>query len=84
MIKRTALICGVSGQDGGYLAQLLLRKNYKVWGTSRDAEGSTFGNLTTLGIKDNIQVISMVPEDFRSVFMAIKHSNPDEVYYLAG
>ena len=62
----------------------MLSKNYKVWGTSRDAEGSTFENLRTLGIKDNIQVISMVPEDFRSVFMAIKHSNPDEVYYLAG
>ncbi len=83
-MNKTALICGISGQDGGYLAQLLLSKNYKVWGTSRDAEGSTFENLRTLGIKDNIQVISMVPEDFRSVFMAIKHSNPDEVYYLAG
>lgn len=83
-MNKTALICGISGQDGGYLAQLLLSKNYKVWGTSRDAEGSTFKNLRTLGIKDNIQVISMVPEDFRSVFMAIKHSNPDEVYYLAG
>ena len=83
-MNKTALICGISGQDGGYLAQLLLSKNYKVWGTSRDAEGSTFENLKTLGIKDDINVISMVPEDFRSVFMAIKHSNPDEVYYLAG
>jgi GDPmannose 4,6-dehydratase len=84
MIKRSALICGVSGQDGSYLARLLLSKGYTVWGTSRDADGSTFENLNTLGIKDNIKVISMVPEDFRSVFMAIKRSNPDEVYYLAG
>jgi len=83
-MQKTALICGVSGQDGSYLAQLLLRKGYSVFGTSRDAQGSAFGNLTTLGIKEKIKLISMVPEDFRSVFMAIKQSNPDEIYYLAG
>lgn len=84
MIKRTGLICGVSGQDGSYLAQLLLNKGYTVWGTSRDAGGTVFANLRVLDIKEKINLISMVPEDFRSVFMAIKHSNPDEVYYLAG
>ena len=83
MIK-TALICGVSGQDGGYLAQLLLGKGYAVWGTSRDAQSSSFGNLKKLGIFDQVKLISMVPEDFLSVFMTIKQSNPDEVYYLAG
>ena len=81
---KLALICGVSGQDGSYLAQLLLSKGYTVWGTSRDAQGSTFGNLIKLGVFNQIKLISMVPEDFRSVFMAIKQSNPDEVYYLAG
>jgi len=44
MIK-TALICGVTGQDGSYLAQLLLSKGYRVIGTSRDAESITFHNL---------------------------------------
>jgi len=81
---KTALICGISGQDGTYLAQLLLSKGYTVWGTSRDAQGSAFGNLKTIGIKDQVKLISMVPEDFRSVFMAVKQSQPDEVYYLAG
>lgn len=81
---KTALICGISGQDGTYLAQLLLIKGYKVWGTSRDAQGSSFGNLHRLGIWDQVKLISMVPEDFRSVFMAIKKSDPDEIYYLAG
>jgi GDPmannose 4,6-dehydratase len=81
---KTALICGISGQDGTYLAQLLLSKGYTVWGTSRDAQGSNFRNLQSLGIREQIKLISMVPEDFRSVFMAVKHSMPNEVYYLAG
>jgi GDPmannose 4,6-dehydratase len=84
MIKRTALICGVSGQDGAYLAQLLLDKGYVVFGTSRDSQGSSFSNLSTLGIKDRVQCLSMAPEDFRSVLVALRTSNPDEVYFLAG
>jgi GDPmannose 4,6-dehydratase len=82
--NKIALVCGVSGQDGAYLAKLLLTKGYEVWGTSRDAQGSLFGNLTILGIKSQVKFLSMIPEDFRSVFMAIKKSNADEVYYLAG
>jgi GDPmannose 4,6-dehydratase len=81
---KRALVCGVSGQDGAYLAKFLLEKGYEVWGTSRDAQGSSFGNLVTLGIKEHVKPLSMIPEDFRSVFMAIKKSNADEVYYLAG
>ena len=81
---KKALICGVSGQDGAFLAQFLLNMGYTVWGTSRDAQGSAFGNLIKIGIKDQVKLISMVPEDFRSVFLAVKQSHPDEVYYLAG
>lgn len=80
----SALVCGVSGQDGSYLAQLLLKKGYVVYGTSRDVQGSSFSNLQKLGIKDQIQYLSMVPEDFRSVLVALRKSNPDEIYYLAG
>lgn len=82
--EKTALICGVSGQDGAYLARLLLSKGYTVWGTSRDAQGSSFVNLKRLDIFPRVKLLSMVPEDFRSVFMALKRSQPDEVYYLAG
>jgi len=82
--KKTALICGISGQDGSYLAQLLLSKGYVLWGTSRDAQGSSLNNLRTLGILDQVNLLSMAPEDFRSVFMSIKRSSPDEIYYLAG
>ncbi len=81
---RTALICGVGGQDGAYLSRLLLDKGYCVFGTSRDAQGGTFSSLQRIGVKDRITLLSMAPEDFRSVFMALKASQPDEVYFLAG
>jgi GDPmannose 4,6-dehydratase len=83
MTKR-ALICGISGQDGAYLARFLLSKGYSVWGTSRDADGSDFNNLNILGIADKVKVLSMSPEDFRSVLVAMRKSAPSEVYYLAG
>lgn len=82
-IKR-ALICGISGQDGAYLARLLLKKGYEVWGTSRDAELSLFRNLSCLGIRDSIKTISMAPNDFRSVLQAINLSKPSEIYNLSG
>jgi GDPmannose 4,6-dehydratase len=82
--RKTALICGVTGQDGSYLAQLLLSKGYLLWGTSRDAQGSPLNNLRALGILDQVTMLSVVPEDFRSVFMAIRASAPDEIYFLAG
>ena len=62
-----ALICGVGGQDGSYLAQLLLGKSYEVWGTSRDAQVAAFNNLKVLGIRDQVTLVSMASNDFRSV-----------------
>jgi GDPmannose 4,6-dehydratase len=79
-----ALICGVSGQDGSYLAKLLLEKGYEVWGTSRDAQASSFSNHARLGIANRIRSISMAPGDFRSVFAAVEQSDPLEIYYFAG
>ena len=61
-----ALVCGVSGQDGTYLAKLLLSKGYEVWGTSRDAQATAFNNLALLGIKDRVKLVSMASNDFRS------------------
>lgn len=81
---RRALICGISGQDGAYLAQLLLEKGYEVWGSSRDAQTSDFGNLTRLGIFHQVTTISMAPNDFRSVLQAVSRSEPDEIYNLTG
>jgi GDPmannose 4,6-dehydratase len=82
--KRRALICGVSGQDGAYLARLLLGKGYEVVGTSRDATSANTGGLEALGIRSQVRVVSMAPNDFRSVLQTITRSAPDEVYNLAG
>lgn len=81
---KTALICGVGGQDGAYLSQLLINKGYRVFGTSRDAQGGSFNNLQRVGVRERVGMLSMAPEDFRSVFMALKACQPDEVYFLAG
>ena len=79
-----ALICGISGQDGPYLAKLLLDKGYEVWGTARDTDMSSFQNLVDLGIKDQVHIRSMLLRDFRSVIQAVVESEPDEIYNLAG
>lgn len=81
---KKALICGVSGQDGAYLAQLLLGKGYRVWGTSRDAQMSSFSNLERLGIRQQVEVLSMAQSDFRSVLNTLSRSEPDEIYFLSG
>ena len=62
-----ALICGVAGQDGSYLAELLERKGYGVVGTSRDSMITSFSNLERLGIQNDLQTTSMAINDFRSV-----------------
>ena len=79
-----ALIYGISGQDGGYLAQFLLEKGYEVWGASRDANKSQFENLKTLGIGAEVRILSATLTDFRSVLNSLKLSQPDEIYNLAG
>lgn len=81
---RTAVICGVSGQDGAYLAQLLLRKGYRIVGTARDAQMSSFSNLERLGIRSQVEVVSMAINDFRSVLQVLSKYEPAEVYNLAG
>lgn len=83
-MPKKALICGISGQDGSYLAQLLLNKGYIVCGTSRDAQISSFHNLHRLGIYERIKLASMSLRDFRSVLQVLKKIQPDEIYNLAG
>ncbi len=79
-----ALICGISGQDGAYLAALLIGKGYEVYGTSRDAETTAFHNLKRLGIFEQVKLTSMALNDFRSVLQAITKISPAEIYNLAG
>jgi GDPmannose 4,6-dehydratase len=83
-MPKTAIICGISGQDGAYLAKLLLSKGYIVVGTSRDSTITPMNNLHRLGIFDSVKVLSMASGDFGSVQNVIRNVNPDEIYYLAG
>ena len=82
--NKVALITGITGQDGAYLARLLLERGYDVFGTSRDAHMSSFINLDRLNIRSKITVMSMAINDFRSVLQVMTQAKPDEVYNLAG
>jgi GDPmannose 4,6-dehydratase len=81
---KKALICGVSGQDGAYLAQLLLEKGYEVYGGSRDAQSGSFSNLIKLNIRQSVQLLSINITDFRSTLQTIQRVKPDEIYNLSG
>ncbi|SDF71751.1 GDP-mannose 4,6-dehydratase [Terriglobus roseus] len=83
-MSRRALICGISGQDGAYLAQLLLRKGYEVWGSSRDAEMNSFRNLHTLNIFKDVRLVSLNTSDLGSTLGLLRQCQPDEVFSLAG
>ena len=83
-MRKKALIIGISGQDGAFLAKYLIDKDYIVYGTSRDAEMSSFNSLVKLGIKDQIILLSMSLVDFRSVIQIFMEIKPHEVYNLAG
>ncbi len=84
MTAKKALISGISGQDGAYLAKLLLDKGYQVFGTARDAQMASFRNLEKLGIQQQVTLLSMALNDFRSVLQTLSRVQPDEVYNLAG
>ncbi len=83
-MSKVALIFGISGQDGAYLAKLLISKGYKVHGTSRDAEIAKFNSLIELGIKDSVTFHSTALNDFRSTLKVIERVAPNEIYNLAG
>lgn len=80
MAKR-ALITGITGQDGPYLAELLLSKGYEVYGFVRRLSTPNIGNIQH--IQDKIHLVSGDILDQGSLFDALSASNPDEVYNLA-
>jgi len=79
-----ALICGISGQDGAYLARFLLNKGYQVVGTSRDAQACSFHRLHQLQVAGAVTLVSLAINDFRSVLQVLNQVKPDEIYNLAG
>ena len=83
-MSRRALIVGITGQDGSYLAKFLLKKNYIVFGGTRNSSAYDISRLKKLNIDKEVKIISIAPNDIRSVIKAIDLSKPDEIYYLAG
>ena len=81
-MKKTALICGISGQDGSYLAKNLLKKKYKVFGTSRFSSIEHLKNLKLLKIYDKIKIYKLNPLKLNDVKKIINEICPDEIYYL--
>ena len=79
-----ALITGVTGQDGAYLARYLCDIGYTVIGTSRDADVCGKQRLEALGIEGQIDIRSVTLHDFRNVLKTIAEVRPDEIYNLAG
>lgn len=85
MTQKIAIVTGVTGQDGAYLAEFLINKNYKVIGTYRRTSSINFWRMHELGIKDhpNLTLVEHDLTDFGSSIRLIEKFNPDEIYNLA-
>ena len=82
-MSKHALITGITGQDGAYLARLLLDKGYEVWGLFPRRSTDTLWRLRDLGVAGDVRVASGDVTDVSSVVRAIEASGADEVYNLA-
>jgi len=81
--KKTAMISGITGQDGGYLAKLLLEKNYRVLGLYRRGATDTFTKLKEHGILDQIELLDFDLLEFSNICRLLRKYQPDEFYNLA-
>lgn len=80
---KSALITGITGQDGAYLAQLLLNKGYKVFGLLARRSTDTLWRLEYLQIKEEVVLVDGDMTDLSSLIRALQLAKPDEVYNLA-
>lgn len=83
MNQKIAMISGITGQDGGYLAKFLLEKGYRVIGLYRRASTDTFDRLRELNIFDKIELMYFDLLDFSNICRLINTYKPDEFYNLA-
>lgn len=82
---KTAIITGISGQDGAYLTEFLLKKGYKIYGTYRRTSSVNFWRLDELGCRNhpNLELVEFDLTDQGAAIGLIKRCNPDEIYNLA-
>lgn len=83
MIK-TAIVSGVSGQDGAFLSKILLNNGYHVIGTSRNVETTSFDSLEKLGVKKDIELVSLSPLNLKGIIDLVEKKKPIEIYNLSG
>ena len=83
--RNRAVVTGITGQDGAYLAELLLEKGYTVFGTYRRTSSVNFWRLDELGITDhsNLQLVEYDLTDLSSTIRLLEKAEPQEVYNLA-
>ncbi|QOF76293.1 GDP-mannose 4,6-dehydratase [Variovorax sp. 38R] len=84
-MKKRAVVTGITGQDGAYLAELLLGKGYTVYGTFRRTSSVNFWRIESLGIQDHpeLHLVEYDLTDLGSSLTLIRDAEPDEVYNLA-
>jgi GDPmannose 4,6-dehydratase len=82
-MPKVALITGIRGQDGAYLAKLLLEKGYEVYGADRRSGEGGFWRLKELGIDKDVKIVYMDLLEFTNIFRTIEKIKPDEIYNLA-
>jgi GDPmannose 4,6-dehydratase len=82
-MSKTAMVSGVTGQDGGYLAKFLLEKGYRVLGLYRRGSTDTFSKLREHGIFDRIELLDFDLLEFSNICRLLKRHTPDEFYNLA-
>jgi GDPmannose 4,6-dehydratase len=84
-MKKTAIITGITGQDGAYLAQLLLEKNYTVYGTYRRTSSVNFWRMDGLGVTThpNLHLVEYDLTDLGSTLTLVQKVQPNEIYNLA-
>ena len=82
---KTAVITGITGQDGAYLAQFLLEKDYIVYGTYRRTASVNFWRIQELGIKNhpNLHLVEYDLTDLSTSIRLLEKAKPDEIYNLA-
>ena len=82
-MTKKALITGITGQDGAYLAEFLIRKGYKVYGAVRRTSSVNTSRLSYIGVLDKIEIVSMDIAEITNIQRLIEKIEPDEIYNLA-
>jgi GDPmannose 4,6-dehydratase len=82
-MKKTALITGVTGQDGAYLTRFLAEKDYRVFGLMPHSTRYAFANLDYLGVTEQVDIVEADMNDEAALIHAVRQTAPDEIYNFA-